>query len=881
MNFKKYMIIALVVAIIMVLLAGFVYVISEDDATYDEGDKSNTPYMASSTYVQNAKFTENGIIFEYIETDQNGNQNKQQKTSKEIAKIIWDTLLEQKSNVNHYIDSAEELEKLMRAELVTQFPKLDKNVDLNGTVEFERHKTDGTSITLKYKDIATFNKYIEEKNLDIVNYFTLDGDGNVLIGIVDETTEQLTSNDPDMILSDYTDTLDDSNMISTGNYSKTTYNVLSKSIPYKSIVSKYTMPFQYLWSLIVVGGDKGVGLELAELVENSQIIISIYDNVTTTVNTTIDTYNREKKINLAATATAKTTYQNSYTKSDYWGPVEEWVENYEYEIKHVFTYKNNTAIIDVQKADVWIVDYSKEYIHQNEQQTSKEMNVKPLEDEEYKDDANNPVKSSTGDGTDLYNYDRFKDELLELKKETERVLMNSGQTQYMNGAGVNYSVFSYITSVEAGYYKHNVNKQRKNINEEFVQKYVAGNVVNNPKVEKNTGEKNFVTILCDIEHNAAKNRITREAPSWLFEMLENNPDTVNMVDLTSYLLYKVTGNKQFNTDYDFSIYEMNSFSSVGIGIYSGTIQEKVWFALKDLGYSDIAVAGAMGNIHYESGSFDPTKVEGGYTEETGGIGICQWTNNNRGKFGRNTDLRKYAESKGTTWQDEDIQVSFLIGELTRGGGADGFAKYQLMNTKSVYGSPLATPSAWENAESVEDATKAFCYTFERPGKKYAASSMSTRIGFAQMYYEKYKGMTAPEEIETTLTGDNKQKMELMIAEAIRIANDDRYQYSQSNRNAEFYYDCSSLVARLYQQYFGISRIDYGVAGRGTDNIKENCKNNTVSFSSLQAGDILWKDGHVALYIGNNQIVEAKNESKGIVVGTLSVNRFTYAFRVIK
>ena len=255
MNFKKYMIIALVVAIIMVLLAGFVYVISEDDATYDEGDKSNTPYMASSTYVQNAKFTENGIIFEYIETDQNGNQNKQQKTSKEMAKIIWDTLLEEKSNVNHYIDSAEELEKLMRAELVTQFPKLDKNVDLNGTVEFERHKTDGTSTTLKYKDIATFNKYIEEKNLDIVNYFTLDGDGNVLIRIVDETTEQLTSNDSDMILSDYTDTLDDSNMISTGNYSKTTYNVLSKSIPYKSIVSKYTMPFQYLWSLIVVGGD--------------------------------------------------------------------------------------------------------------------------------------------------------------------------------------------------------------------------------------------------------------------------------------------------------------------------------------------------------------------------------------------------------------------------------------------------------------------------------------------------------------------------------------------------------------------------------------------------------------------------------------------------
>ncbi len=120
--------------------------------------------------------------------------------------------------------------------------------------------------------------------------------------------------------------------------------------------------------------------------------------------------------------------------------------------------------------------------------------------------------------------------------------------------------------------------------------------------------------------------------------------------------------------------------------------------------------------------------------------------------------------------------------------------------------------------------KAFCYTFERPGVNYAASSMATRISYAQMYYSQYQGMTAPEEIDTILTGDNKQKMELMIAEAKRIANDDRYQYSQSNRNAQFYYDCSSFVSRLYQQYFGISRLDYGAAGRGTDNIKSKLSN---------------------------------------------------------
>lgn len=66
------------------------------------------------------------------------------------------------------------------------------------------------------------------------------------------------------------------------------------------------------------------------------------------------------------------------------------------------------------------------------------------------------------------------------------------------------------------------------------------------------------------------------------------------------------------------------------GIYGDTIQEKVWWALKDCSFSDEQVAGAMGNIHVESDGFCPTRVEYGYDENTGGIGLCQWTNAGRG-----------------------------------------------------------------------------------------------------------------------------------------------------------------------------------------------------------------------------------------------------------
>lgn len=903
---KKRVISALIVLIFLLILIASVYYITIDDGTWDDNEAGRP-----STYTHNVKFSaedgKNGVVIDkdgiikqtlidmkYTE-EQIANFTEQdiieildmsKKLNKTVnslnnctqAEILWCV----SEAYSKYLDKPEELEKLLNAEIITQYPKIGTaNADLNGIIEFQRYKTDGTSLMLQYIDIDTFNNYIDEKNTDIVNYFTIDESENVLIGIVDETTEELTSNDSEMILSNYTETLDDTNKVGEGSYSKTEYNVYSKAINYKSAVSKYTMPFQYLWSLIVVGNDKDIALELVDLVEDSEIVISIYDNITTTVDTSTYTYNKERKVNVSATATATTTYGQSASDSDTWSPAAEWQISGNYEIKQIFTYKNNIPVVDLTKADVWIVDYSKEYIYQASQQTSQEVNEKGLDDTAYIGDSGNPI-TSEGNGSDLPEYDRFKEKLEGLKDSVANEAKNKKTDVLYDDLGIEipFLTYSSISSVKASYYTHEVNKHRKDISTVSNQKYVAGNVINNPKVDKNSNEPNFVTILCDFSHREARNKITTEIYSWLFELLETNTDTINMVDLTKYLLYKVTDRSYGVKDYDFSVYENFNFSSAGT-IYGDTIQEKVWFMLKDLGYSDISAAGAMGNIHYESSGFNPSAVEGGYTETTGGIGICQWTNNNRGDSGRNTNLRNYAISKGTTWQDEAIQVEFLRGELTKGGGADGYASYQLLTTKSYYNSDLACASAWENATTVEDATKAFCYSFERPGKSYAQSSMATRISYAQQYYNMYNGMQAPLEINTVLTGSNKSKMQSMISEAIRIANDDNYKYSQSFRESQYYYDCSSFVSRLYTQYFGISRLDAGTAGRGTDNIRVNAKSKytQVSLNSLQPGDILWRDGHVALYIGNNQTAEAASTKTGIVVRTMG--KYTEAYRIIK
>lgn len=874
---KFFIITIVVVCIFLIFFPSIIYFITIDDGTYKENDWKSTPYVASN-YTKNVSITNNGI------------------RTTTTAKELWDKAIDEENNIEEYLDSPEELEKMMDAEIVTQYPKIG-NGNLDGIIEFKRFKSDGTSLILQYIDLFTFNSYINNKNTQVLNYFTLDENQNVVIAVVNKTTEELFGNDSEMVISEYSDSINDSNKIGENSYKKVDYDISTKVIAYKDYVQKYTMPFQYLWAFLVITEDKDFVLELADLVKNSQITISIYDNITTMVNEDNFTYKKELRTDTYAKVKPEKNYNvRGYPTERYWvGEEREYYDSRypadysndekEYMITHKFTYENNTPIIDLTNANVWIIKLDKQYINQVSNNESQDINEKELEDTAFEEMENSPEDSSIN--SELLDNKKAKMLAIETKKYIEDKMSLMNNTSYNkeinnktnNGIVENEEVVVDVSFVECSYYQHKINRKQKSTANTTVQKYIAENPIVTPKVDKNSSEPNFVTILCSKKNEKASETIL-EVSEWLFEILESNDDTKNMVELTKYLLYKATDVSYGNDTYDFSEYERNNFSISTGEIYGNSIQEKVWFLLKNLGFSDIAAAGAMGNFHYESGSFDPTKVESGYTEMNGGIGICQWTNNGRGSEGRNTNLRRYAESKGKTWQDEDIQVNFLRAELGGGGDASAYATKQFLDRREYYGVNVAYEDGWKNSTTVEDATKAFCYSFERPSSSAAAASMSQRTTYAQSYYQQFSGRTMLEEIETKLTGDNKLKMQQMIAEAKRIANDDRYKYSQPFRESEYYYDCSSFVSRLYLQYFSIPRLDYGSAGRGTDNIRVKCENTytEISMTELQAGDILWRDGHVALYIGNNQTAEAVGDTEGIQIKTKGT--FTKAFRII-
>lgn len=232
----------------------------------------------------------------------------------------------------------------------------------------------------------------------------------------------------------------------------------------------------------------------------------------------------------------------------------------------------------------------------------------------------------------------------------------------------------------------------------------------------------------------------------IFQLLDSSENTEGLSDVMRYLLYLYSGKDYGVTSENFGMFSDLSFTGTTPVLTGNTIQEKVWFGLKSMGFSDISVAAAMGNIHYESGTFNPEAVESGYNENDGGIGICQWTNSPRKSGnGRNAQLQKYAKKKDTTWKDPDVQAEFLMAELTPGGGADGCATYQLMN--STYTGSSYEYNDWKNAKDTEaldnkklkELTEIFMFTFERPNASAGKNSLNSRYEYALMYYNMYHG----------------------------------------------------------------------------------------------------------------------------------------------
>lgn len=589
--------------IFIVVVIGGVYIITMDDSAWAETWES-TPYVAS-TYTSQARCSSNGI--EVVKED----------GSELTAQELWDEMIKNDNTIKNYLDKPEELEKLMNAELITQFPKTGgSNAKLDGIIEFTRYKDSSNGNKLEYKDLDSFNNLYNNKDESILNYFTLEGENAVYVTINTEI-EELDTNDSEINISEYTTTLNEDNKQGEGKYKRVVKTFNKQSINYKSMVQKYTMPFDYLWTLLVMSDDKEFVLELADLVYGSQIVISIYDNMTKTVDTYTDKYKKETKTDTYAKVKAQNA--NNYGVSESFPTERKWIlgkdeehteieypadysiDDTQYEVNQVITRETDTPTIDITKADVWIVDYNKSYEYQGEVTTQGESNVNEIEDVDFpadptrtKDSREEESLLENGHALELKEeYKEFLQEKVDKRIEEQRkdaeerlkeILEKQAEeqgTQDENSindaveAGMQIIIASIpdievivnVDYVKIDDFVRKIDRVQTSNTSTTNRNYVATTPSTTPKVDKNSDNPNFVKILCSREHKKARYIIMDEIPSWLFEALEDNQKTSNMIDLTKYLFNKVAGRDIYDVgEFDFSVYENSGFSNISTSV---------------------------------------------------------------------------------------------------------------------------------------------------------------------------------------------------------------------------------------------------------------------------------------------------------------------------
>lgn len=303
---KGIIITIIIFVVVVIFIVGGVYLVY--------GDEYLKTSEESKKYTKGGSITSSGI------------------TTQTTAKEVWDNL----GSVQDYC-TAEELEYLMNAEIVTQYPYID-NIEegsLNGIVKFYRDINEDGNLSdderIIYIDSNQFETkkkdYENSGNEDIFKYFTLDGE-NIKVAYGTKETRKVTTNDIQVdkdTIENYDSEIDNTYNLTNSSsgqdvYTSIKYSIDEKSIPYATLVSQYTMPFDLLAAILVTTENIEFTTKIAELAYNSEINIAIYDNIEFLKETNTYNYDKSVKIDTIAEVNIETNSSESitYPSKAYW-----------------------------------------------------------------------------------------------------------------------------------------------------------------------------------------------------------------------------------------------------------------------------------------------------------------------------------------------------------------------------------------------------------------------------------------------------------------------------------------------------------------------------------------------------------------------------------
>lgn len=497
------------------------------------------------------------------------------------------------------------LVKFLEAETVSSFPDLRerskigtpvKEGELQGIVQFKRKYSDGSEQLLEYKEYKEFRRDLaklgvkldEEETQDQIyftkgevekaynelkTYFTLDEDFNLIIVSLETYETKVT-------YSGYAK--------EEGNSDQNTYDFTIKvtRVNYQSVIQKYTMPFEFPLSLLLITRNPEFCVEVAKLAMTSQegekvtkvsfepkIVVDIQDNLTSTYIK--EDYGYTANFKLQDYVKYYTSIRNKkgvlvhqesgITLDEYPIEVEKVVSASSYRITENWI-DTITPQLCVSEAITWIADYTSVYNKIDDVIGPDVTNSPEGDDGGYSEVpdyhkylANQTFNyslpsSTTATSTMVSTLESEEKKILEKKtgKNTE-ITKTTNTTKYNKSSSKvepKWERFLSLLKIEEKEEKFNLKDLTKN------DKLIKYEIENSGKSA--SPENNLLTGI-----------------DTLYELLASNTKTVTFEEIMRNLIGIYTGEiKADESEFDFSIYEPGEFISVGEGgnILYGSIQ---------------------------------------------------------------------------------------------------------------------------------------------------------------------------------------------------------------------------------------------------------------------------------------------------------------------
>lgn len=289
----------------------------------------------------------------------------------------------------------------------------------------------------------------------------------------------------------------------------------------------------------------------------------------------------------------------------------------------------------------------------------------------------------------------------------------------------------------------------------------------------------------------------------------------------------------------------------------------IWAYFKSRLGNEFGTAGLMGNLKAESGLY-PNRLQGDipysnrsveYTAkvDSGAISEYDFVHNGPGGGGYGLAQWTYESRKQALYDMYKSGGYPSIGNITL---ACDYLWYELSHSyKGVL-------QVLMGATSVREASDKVLHDFENPANQSEAVEVS-RSHMGQTFYNTYHGTSG--DVDFT-------QFDIWVSDAIEwavsIANDNTHGYDQEHRWGPDY-DCSSLLITAFDRAGCPVKENGATRSSNMQGAWEKTGGVTLEFYDtlpLVRGDILWREGHVGMYIGDSKVVSAHSNENGEVTG---------------